>query len=511
MRAGRSSVGVYLFLFNASVETRDQFEMAKKQKKTTISFFSLPPFFFFFCRYSDIEASTTSRYVGFQIINVLFVSAFAGGMAETIDTIIKHPGAVVDVLGSAIPDTYFFFTSYIMLLAFSIYPVELIQFTPLVSKSLFLSRTTTLREWKETNRPPPITGGYAKQYGYILLSFAITMEFATVAPLLLPFGVLFFGFGYVILRHHVYYVYDTPYDGEGRMFQWSMYVLCVLMIVVLLTLIGIFYSRQSPLQASLMWPLILVVMLFWWYEDHKHKQSFETLSLQDLIRKEKTAQAAKKKEAARVEGENGENGENGEGGRTTVQIHVTSRAYVWMVSHDGVSDMDLLEGVAFSGQACDVYLHPLLLRSRLGCMAVETTEGEQVKNVLLQQKKAVDYNENEDLDIVQMEQEGNMLPVPPRRRGTKRRKGGEKGKGKEGKGGEEEKAAGSDVVLKEEEEEEEDIVGGYGMTGHFFLFRSRWVLWIWSQVLALLFIVGIFWFYHSHFALQKNNNGTCAS
>ena len=170
----------------------------------------------FFCRYSDIEASTTSRYVGFQIINVLFVSAFAGGMAETIDTIIKHPGAVVDVLGSAIPDTYFFFTSYVMLLAFSIYPVELIQFTPLVSKSLFLSRTTTLREWKETNRPPPITGGYAKQYGYVLLSFAITMEFATVAPLLLPFGVLFFGFGYVILRHHVYYVYDTPYDLAKR-------------------------------------------------------------------------------------------------------------------------------------------------------------------------------------------------------------------------------------------------------------------------------------------------------
>ena len=95
-----------------------------------------------------------------------------------------------------------------------------------------------------------------------------------------------------------------------------------------------------------------------------------------------------------------------------------------------------------------------------------------------------------------------MLPVPPRRRGTKRGKGGKTG-------GEEQKAAGIDVVLKTEEEE--DIVGGYGMTGNFFLFRSRWVLWIWSQVLALLYIAGIFWFYHSHFALQKNNNGTCAS
>jgi hypothetical protein len=382
-----------------------------------------------------------------------------------------------------------------MLLAFTIYPVELIQFTPLITKWYYISSSKTLRDWKESARPPPITSGYAKQYGYVLLSFAISMEFATVAPMILPFGVLFFGFGYVILRHHIYYVYDTPYDGEGRMFQWSMYVLCSLMIVVLLTLIGIFYSRKSPIQATCMWPLIIVVLLFWWYEEKKHNKAFETLSLQDMKRKENSyAGNGSSSSSHNKKRENTDDIPE----RKKLQIQITSRMYLWMVSHEDVDDLELMDGILFNGAACDVFLHPSILRSRLGQMIPETIENEKRKNIQLNKRKDINFSNGK---IIQTEQERNILDVP--RRSTANSDSGNSPLLSD--------ATVDDEMGKKKQEETDDDDEMVAGAGHFFLFRSRWILWFYSQLLALLFIIGIYFFYHSHSAIQKSSNGTCLS
>ena len=90
-----------------------------------VVFMAILPYIFSFLahaegmtRQSDIEAAATSRYVLFQIINVLFVSAFAGGMWETMNEIIKNPGSVVDLLGTAIPGTFKVLSSYFDLISF---------------------------------------------------------------------------------------------------------------------------------------------------------------------------------------------------------------------------------------------------------------------------------------------------------------------------------------------------------------------------------------------------------
>ena len=172
---------------------------------------------------SAVSYATTSWYVSFQLVNVLFVSALAGGVVETIDAIIKRPAALVDLLGTAVPDTYFFFTSYLMLQAFSVYPLEFLQLGALIGKCWASRSARTVRQKRALAGPGgPITGGFAKQWGYLVLSFAIALQFATVAPLLLPFGVLFFGLAGATLRHHLCFVYKFEVDGEGRVFEWVM-------------------------------------------------------------------------------------------------------------------------------------------------------------------------------------------------------------------------------------------------------------------------------------------------
>lgn len=220
--------------------------------------------------WTDIDASATARYVWFQIINVLFVSALTGDILARISSIISQPNSLINLLGTAIPGTYLFFTSYIMLMAFAVYPLELVRVGDLLLKKIKMKRTKTKRQWEAASAAPLITGGYAKQYGYIMLAFAITLEFATVAPLLLPFGVLFFGLCYLILRHNIYYVYGTQYEGMGKIWPWLMWTIILITIICQITLIGIFYGRKSPMQALFTWPLIFLVLIFYIIEQRKH-------------------------------------------------------------------------------------------------------------------------------------------------------------------------------------------------------------------------------------------------
>ena len=58
--------------------------------------------------------------------------------------------------------------------------------------------------------------------------------------------------------------------------------------------------------------------------------------------------------------------------------------------------------------------------------------------------------------------------------------------------------AGVTSLFQKEKDEREEVAGG------LFLFRSRWLLWVWSQILAVIFIGGIFYFYHTHANIGKD-------
>merc|ERR1712196_450820 len=114
------------------------------------------------------------------------------------------------------------------------------------------------------------------------------MEFATLAPMILPFSVLFFCISSLVLRHHIYYMYDTKQEGMGRIWPWLMFCICVIMIVCLFTLLGVFYSRQGGWQGTLLWPVVGSVIVFYYFESKKHARSFDTLSLQEMKKSENT-------------------------------------------------------------------------------------------------------------------------------------------------------------------------------------------------------------------------------
>ena len=123
------------------------------------------------------------------------------------------------------------------------------------------------------------------------------------------------------------------------------------------------------------------------------------------------------------------------------------------------------------------------------------TDAEEKENArVLDYKKSTNFFE--EARILQIEQECNVLYMPRRRKGATPKTRAET-KAQDAAQEEVGNIEGGALV---EEDEEEEVVGG------IFLFRSRWLLWLWSQILATMFIGGIFYFYHTH---QANTGIKC--
>ena len=474
--------------------------------------------------WTEVDEAASQKYIMFQIINVLFVSALAGGIIETFDKISQDTYALISILGEAMPGQYFFFTSYIMLLAFGVYPLELVQAAGLVLKKIKMKRATGARAWTAAASPPLISGGYAKQYGYIMLAFAISMEFATLAPMILPFSVIFFCVSSLVLRHHIYYMYDTKQEGMGRIWPWLMFCICAIMIICLLTLLGVFFSRQSVWQGILMWPVIGAVAVFYHFEAKKHALSFTTLSLQEMKKSENT--------------------------RTKrLDVQVSSQSYAWMVNASGAArgpyqtraEINRASNVSVNMPAAHAYLHPAILRHRLGALQVMSAAEEkrayqniqkanQIAGMQPHSKRADTLRLKKKVDVSlfgktfvakssAVRRSSFRTPVPSPLASLEHRDVDieladasaadasaadalaaadpniQKEDSTEAKG--EEKKVWWDITagmesgalpLQEQVEEETAI----------FLFRSRGLVWLGSMGLAISFIVGTFGFYADH-------------
>ena len=245
------------------------------------------------------------------MINVLLVSALAGGIwyvhcistcvhqahgtsnvfpafaclqfRSTLTKIINNPNLFASLLAQSLPGTFFFFCNYVMLLAFSVYPYELLQLSPLlkhVVKLRLVGRNKVQRN--ELLKPRLPVYGYPRTYASVLLVMIITMVFSSIAPIIMPFSLLYFGFGWVVVRYMAKYVWQAPYESGGAMFDNVVKAIIIGLLIYQLTFIGLFYLKDNPLKGNMAWPLPLFTALFYTYLRKKYSRSYKSLALEEI-------------------------------------------------------------------------------------------------------------------------------------------------------------------------------------------------------------------------------------
>ena len=95
--------------------------------------------------------------------------------------------------------------------------LDLAQVFSLIYKTIRKQFSPTPRELIEWTSP--VTFDFASYYNYALFYVTIAMSYATIAPLVSPFALLYFTISYGVHKYDMMYVYFNRTETGGSMWR----------------------------------------------------------------------------------------------------------------------------------------------------------------------------------------------------------------------------------------------------------------------------------------------------
>ena len=230
--------------------------------------------------YSAQQEIILHFYFLFQIFNFFVVNTLAGSLLPVIASLAGHPIDVVFLLADSIPSVAPFFINFIMLRSLTGFPLQLLQISSLIyTNCLKFFFYKTERERLSCDIPPVYN--YGNDYPEHLLIFTIGITYSIISPVVLPFVLLYFGFGYVVDVHQCLHVYEPKLESGGRYWSAVFTRIIAAMIVAQLTVIGLFALKESSLASTIVTPLPVVTYAFYRYMMTAYESKARFLTVED--------------------------------------------------------------------------------------------------------------------------------------------------------------------------------------------------------------------------------------
>ncbi|KAI6026538.1 hypothetical protein BKA83DRAFT_4244721 [Pisolithus microcarpus] len=204
---------------------------------------------------SMIEYSLLRKYFLFLLVNVVFIFLLASTYWQLVRDLANSPAKIPEKLAEALQKgrAKHFFLSYVILQGFGIMPLQLLNLGVIIPRMVLrVFDTRTPRDFAELNAPPMIN--YGVVYPQAILIFVITILYSVVQPLIVIFGAIYFGVGYLVYKYKLLFVFFKPYESQGQ--AWPNY---------LFFMIGILTLRQCYIMTSLLVPLVVGTIAWSWY------------------------------------------------------------------------------------------------------------------------------------------------------------------------------------------------------------------------------------------------------
>ncbi|KFK34689.1 hypothetical protein AALP_AA5G178800 [Arabis alpina] len=225
----------------------------------------------------EIKACNMVFY--FLMGNVFFLSLISGSLLDEIGAYLTHPRDIPSHLAAAVSAQAEFFMTYILTDGLSGFSLEILQLGLII---LDIIRSYTYGRGKERT-PYLFSFPYFRVIPTVSLSIMIGMIYAVVAPLMLPFLVGYFCFGYIVYFNQMEDVYETTYDTCGRFWPFIHHYIFVSIILMQITMVGLFGLKSKPSAAIATIPLILITIAYNEYCKIRFLPSFKNFPIQTAV------------------------------------------------------------------------------------------------------------------------------------------------------------------------------------------------------------------------------------
>ncbi|XP_020575065.1 CSC1-like protein ERD4 [Phalaenopsis equestris] len=244
----------------------------------------LPAFLLFLSKAEGIPSqghvirAASGKYFYFSVFNVFLGVTVGGTLFASLKIIAKEPKKIVNLLADSLPPNATFFVTYVALQFFVGFGLELSRLVPLIIfhlKKKYLCKTEA--EVKEAWAPGDF--GYATRVPGNMLIMIVVFCYSVISPIIIPFGVIYFGLGWLIARNQALNVYVPSYESYGRMWPHMHARILASLIIFQVLMLG-YLGLKKFYYAPGMIPLIILSFIFAYTCNKRFYPSFSNTPLE---------------------------------------------------------------------------------------------------------------------------------------------------------------------------------------------------------------------------------------
>lgn len=252
----------------------------------SILYFFIPPLMLFLTRfegypsYSSQERKTCGKVFLFVVANSFFLVTY-GSLINLFNQAIESPRQIPALLASAVASQANFFMNFVMTRGWTGYAVEILQ--PYLLLSGFFWR----RVFRKGQYGPYVESlPYYRTLPNFLLFIFIGFMYTMIAPLMLPFLMIYFSVGYIVYRNQILNRYEPAYETGGQYWPHvhNRVIFSVFMMQVIC--IGMFGVKNKAMASTLSIPLLPLTVLFNHYCNLRFYPAFRNISVQITLSKD---------------------------------------------------------------------------------------------------------------------------------------------------------------------------------------------------------------------------------
>ncbi|KAK6129278.1 hypothetical protein DH2020_036987 [Rehmannia glutinosa] len=235
---------------------------------------------------SQIEKSACIKVLWFTIWNIFFANVLSGSALYYRIDVFLEPKRIPEVLAVAVPGQAAFFIAYVVTSGWTkTFSSELFQLKRLVWSYLKGSLC-----WKSDEEFEVPSIPYHREIPRILFFSLLGITYFFLAPLILPFVLVYFCFGYIIYRNQLLNVYAPKFETGGKFWPVVHDATVFSLILMHVIAIGIFGLKKVPLASSLIIPLPILTLIFNSYCRRRFLPNFKGYPAECLIIKDRIDQ-----------------------------------------------------------------------------------------------------------------------------------------------------------------------------------------------------------------------------
>lgn len=209
---------------------------------------------------SHLVRAAAGKFFYFNVFNVFLGVTIAGTLFSSLSSLIAHPTSIVSLLSSSLPQQATFFISFVALKFFVGYGLTLSRIVPLII--YHLKRKYLCKTEEETRDAwAPGSFSYATCVPADMLIFTITVCYSVIAPAILPFAIIYFGMGWLLMRNQALNVAVPSYESGGRMWPHIHSRILAALFLSQLTMLG-YFGVKKFVYVPLLVPPIIATLVF---------------------------------------------------------------------------------------------------------------------------------------------------------------------------------------------------------------------------------------------------------